>query len=283
MRLFTFSGISATLAGLNKGTALIHFANKVLERWPSNHRPIYDPDISAVHFKSYVNFSKIISDLDGLVTFDGSDVLNREAEKVSGGYAQDIADIIAEEDEQMILVLAHSQGCNNFVHTFSKLYEEYPGLMEGRVVRAALFDPKVGSMQVQNMIAHDKEQLMELFFFQSECDLLDNQSILRQKFIDVFPHGNHLWIKDLNHSTICQWDRFALKKKMAVLDEYLLFKRSYRKRMIELQRERTKSGLGPKEIAALASFVNRYPFMNDKPQEALLGFLAGKLPVRFKS
>jgi hypothetical protein len=286
MKLFTFSGIGARFFDLNDGSGLRDFAKSVIDELPGSIRYDGTPDVD--HFVSYVNFNTLLSDLGGIVSLSGSPVLNAEALSLAPKYGAAVLEAIrvAGADADEILVLAHSQGTNNFAFTWRWLLENHPQEMKNRVVRVAMFDPKVGIGHVQQLMAADKSQrLLKFLFFQSELDLLDNQNLARNhKFIDQLGVGDHLWVRALDHGTIVSWRDMNKPQGMLTLPLYREFCIKRHRVMVHadlglnpVRRQGTNVGL------ALRGFVRRYPMISANPSAPLLGFLRGNLPARFAS
>ena len=129
------------------------------------------------------------------------------------------------------------------------------------------------------------EQLSFLFF-QSQNDILGDQGMLLPKFIEEFPHGNHLWVKGLDHGSIREWA--VLNKPQCWLDlfGFQKFDRAWRQKVIELKQELRGGQLGTVQLLRLDKWVNQYArdeMASDKLTEALLGFLLGQLPEKFNS
>src|SRR5687768_9840695 len=117
MKLFTFSGISSSLAGVNAGLGVIELANHVVRAMAPDHAVAYAGVDDVDHFRSYVNFAAMVSQLDDLVRLSGSTALNNEAREFSPQYARAMADAMIANPDNQVIVLAHSQGTNNLVWT----------------------------------------------------------------------------------------------------------------------------------------------------------------------
>jgi len=283
MRLFTFSGIGARFFDVNDGSALRAFALKIIEALPAGFKPAYQGLDDVDHFRSYVNFNVLFADIGGLATLNGSDALNKEAVALSPKYAETMWSATAANLTEDILILCHSQGTNNLTFSLNYLAQHRPEFFSKRTVRCAYFDPKVGANYVRQLFSFDQNEKIKFLFFQSENDILGNQALIMPKFIDQFQHGDHLWVKGLDHSSICEWDSMDASQSLLTLPGYTKFRRDYSKKVIELERKRTKGGLGPNEIMELSAFVSKYPCISAKPTNALLPFLQGSLPKKYQS
>lgn len=282
MKLFTFSGIEASFTDINEGFGLIEFATSVIDALPPASQPSYDGRADIGHFRSFVNLSALAGDFGNLVTLNGSEVLNREASAFAPKYGRALLDAEAGETGQSVLVLAHSQGTNNLAHTLIWIFNNQPEFFD-RDVRCAIFDPKVGANYVETIFSLAQLQRVSFLFFQSENDLLGNQSLLASRFIDQFEHGDHLWMRGLDHSSIRDWKTMNKEQGMLILPDYHEFRRAYRQKKMALLQARGKPGLTINEFNELQKFVKNYSMLKARPSEALLGFLQGSLPAKFKS
>jgi hypothetical protein len=283
MRLFTFSGIAASITDINDGIELVEFASNVASALPADSRPSYDGRADVGHFRSFINYAVLLGDLERLVTLDGSPALNEEADELAPKYGQAILDQTSADPKETIMVLAHSQGTNLCAHTLIYIFNNQPAFFEERSIRCALFDPKVGANYMETIFGLVQLQGVSFLFFQSENDILGNQAFLLPKFIDEFPHGDHLWVRGLNHSEIRDWSRMNRPQGILTLPKYSDFRRDYRKEKLRLQQERGKPGFSTVEVSALQKFVKEYSMIKAKPSEALLGFLQGDLATKFQS
>lgn len=287
MKLFTFSGISATLSGTNDGTGIIELAEKTIAALPTTENIRYTGTADADHFRSYVNYGTMLGNIADAVRLGGVTVLNEEASRLSPKYAAALSSAVAADPAEPVLILAHSQGTNNLTWTLLNLAQNEPGFFESRAVRCALFDPKVGRSYMEQLFAlfPDPTQLSFLFF-QSENDLLGDQSMFIPKFIDEFPHGNHLWVKDLNHTSIHEWAMLNKPQRWLDLFGFQAYARAWRKKVLALKQETRAGQLGTMQITELHNWANQYAkreMNRDRLSEALLGFLLGNLPAKFKS
>lgn len=286
MKLFTFSGISASLAGTNSGSGMIELANDVCAALPAAQRPVYAGLKDKDHFPSYINYGSMLGEVLGAVQLDGSAVLNAEAAEYAPRYADALSEAVAADPAEEVIVLAHSQGTNNLTFALTHLASTKPQFFERRVVRCALLDPKVGRNFMEQLIVLLPPEKLSLLFFQSELDVLGDQGLLAPKFLVEFPHGNHIWVKGLDHGSIREWA--SLKKAQYWLDlfGYLAYQRDYRKKVIALKQETRGGQLGTVQLLALDRWKAQYAredMNRDKLSEALLGFLTGKLPEKYVS
>jgi hypothetical protein len=162
-----------------------------------------------------------------------------------------------------------------------------PDFFAQRSVRCALFDPKVGTMYMNELFGRfaDPAQLGFLFF-QSENDILGDQGMFIPKFITEFPHGNHIWVKGLNHTSIHEWAMLNKPQRWLDLFGFLEYERAWERKVIALKQETRAGQLGTMQITRLHNWVDQYAKdeMNlDKLTDALIGFLRGNLPAKFKS
>ena len=287
MKLFTFSGISGTLWGTNDGSGLIEFANKVVGAMPAGEKPDYDGIDGKDHFHSNVNFSTMLGTLESAVSLSGVDGLNEEASQLSPHFAEVMSDAVAADLTEDVLVLAHSQGTNNLTWTLLNLVRNNPDFFAQRSVRCAMFDPKLGTVYMNELFGKfaDPAQLGFLFF-QSENDILGDQGMFIPKFITEFPHGNHIWVKGLNHTSIHEWAMLNKPQRWLDLFGFLEYERAWERKVIALKQETRAGQLGTMQITRLHNWVDQYAKdeMNlDKLTDALIGFLRGNLPAKFKS
>jgi len=287
MKLFTFSGISGTLSGTNDGTDIIDLAEKVIAALPTQSPVRYEGVDDVDHFRSYVDYATMLSNIGDAVQLSGVTVLNEEANRLSPNYAVAMSNAVSTDPTEDVLVLAHSQGTNNLTWTLLNLARNDPAFFEQRTVRCALFDPKVGRNYMEQVFALFPDQTqLSFLFFQSENDILGDQSMLIPKFIDEFPHGNHIWVKDLDHTSIHEWAMLNKPEYWLELSGYEDYLRAWRQEVIALKQETRAGQLGTAQITKLHNWSDQYAKdeMNlDKISVALLGFLMGNLPAKFKS
>ena len=286
MKLFTFSGISASLSGINAGLGLIEFAQAVIKGMPGNDRPVYTGTKDADHFPSYVNYGTMLGVVLDAVQLSGSTVLNEEASRLAPQYAAAMSDAVQGTPAEDVLILAHSQGTNNLTFSLIELSRTNPEFFAERSVRCALFDPKVGRNYMEQIFAIFPEEELSFLFFQSQDDLLGDQGMFIPKFITEFPHGNHIWVKGLNHGSIREWASFTKPQSWLDLFGFLEYERAYGQEVISLKQETRGGQLGTMQLLKLDKWINQYAkdeMNQDKLSEALLGFLEGQLPARFKS
>ncbi|EEF63429.1 alpha/beta hydrolase [Pedosphaera parvula] len=281
MKLFTFSGISSSITNVNNGDGIKQFAQDIISAFPGTP-PSYNPTDGTGHFRSYVNLLKLLGEVEDAVQLDGSEVLNEEAETLAKDYAMAINNAMSADPKEEVLILAHSQGNNNMVFALKYLFQNAPQFFESRAVRCAMFDPKVGANHVEELITQDKEMHLEFLFFQSENDILGDQSMFIPKFIDEFPHGNHIWVRGTDHTSIREWKTFSTEQSWMILEEFQEFEREVNKERIDLQRE-FGAHLNTVYLGKLQAFKRDYEMNDDKLAPALLGFLQGKLPKKFLS
>lgn len=284
MKLFTFSGISSTLLQINYGAELKQFAYDIIENWNANTPP---PDYlgqdGVDHFRSDINLMSLLAQLESAVRFDGSASLNTEAESLAARLADSMVTRTSQDPTEDIAILAHSQGTNNLTFALRYLLDRNPSFFEERTVRCALFDPKVGANRVQEIVVLDPEEKIQFIFFQSQNDLLGDQALFVAKFIDQFPHGNHLWVRGTDHSSIRDWNTFSTRHSWLNLGGYTEFLRDCRKKFISLQHEFGKPGLNTVYLGKYETYKNKYPMKEAMLSTALLPFLRKGLPKIFQS
>jgi len=274
-RLFTFSGIRAGFGDVNDGQYLVQFGNYIRKQdcWAAPLQ--YQAEDGVDHFRSYVNFNKLFSDLDNAVRLDGSEVLNNEARDVAPHYGKAMFDnSVAGED---LLILAHSQGTNNVTHSLLWLEKNAPDFFEGRKIHLLMFDPKVGVDYVSALMASEVMQQLRLLFLQSEKNLLGNQNLSPRKFIDEFESGDHLFVRDVDHSTIVDARYVSRNQEILTLPGYRKWNRDVKKESLKLQRRygRPLRGSG---FMKLRTYVKRYPYDEAVLKEPILEFAKkGKL------
>jgi hypothetical protein len=283
MRLFTFSGIAGSFTETNEGFGMIEFGAAVANAFPAGAQPNYDGRADIGHFRSFVNYGGLLGDAERAVTLDGSPFLNEEARALAPKYGAQILLATDPDPAETVLILAHSQGTNNCIHTLIWIFNNRPDFFAQRKLRCAFFDPKIGANLLITIFSLQLFREIDFVFFQSEQDILGNQALLAKKFIDEFPHGNHLWVAKLGHSSIHEWATLNKKQRILTLLKYQAFRRAFAKRRIELQRKRDKPTLTTQDLGSLQRFVRQYKMLAAKPAEALTGFLQGELSAKFRS
>lgn len=285
MKLFTFSGISGSLFGLNAGSGMIRLGRKVAEALaPAVVR--YTGTDDADHFRSYINYGVMLGQLDDVVRLTGSTVLNEEAHRLAPRYAAAMVNAAAADPEEEILMLAHSQGTNNLTWTLMHLARNDPAFFTARTVRCVLFDPKVGRNHMEQIFGRFPPEELSFLFFQSENDVLGDQGMLIPKFLTEFPHGNHIWVRGLDHSSIYEWDLLGKPQYWLDLFGFAKYSRAWRQQVLALKQETKGGQLGTMQLAKLERWKTQYArtrMNSDRLVEALLGFLRGKLPAKFRS
>ncbi|HEX4342052.1 MAG TPA: hypothetical protein VH255_01595 [Verrucomicrobiae bacterium] len=287
MKLFTFSGISGTLSGTNDGSDIIDLAEKVIAALPTPSAVRYEGVDDVDHFRSYIDYETMLSNIGDAVQLSGVTVLNEEANRLSPNYAVAMSNAVSTDPTEDVLILAHSQGTNNLTWTLLNLAKNEPDFFTQRNVRCALFDPKVGSNYMEQVFALFPDQsALSFLFFQSENDILGDQSMLIPKFIDEFPHGNHIWVKGLDHTSIHEWAMLNKNEYWLDLFGYQDYERAWRQEVIALKQQTRSSQMGTAQVTQLHNWSDQYAKdeMNyDKISPALLGFLMGNLPAKYKS
>lgn len=281
MRLFTFSGVRCFVTGVNDGQELKEFAQDVVATC-SGCAPDYLGADHVDHFRSYINLLTLLGETDCAVRRDGSKVLNNEAEQFAQSYGVALNSSMAGDLSEPVVILAHSQGCNNMAFALKFLFRRFPEFFAERKVFCALFDPKVGASQFEELIVLDKTRSLEFLFFQSENDVLADQAMLFPKFIDEFPHGNHIWVRDANHGSICEWSTYRSQQSWLSLMDYLRYKRDLDKQRIDFRRE---FGMHANKVclSKLQAFKDDYPMNRGTLAESVLGFFQGNLAQKFLS
>jgi hypothetical protein len=272
MRLFTFSGISGSFVGTNDGQQFVQFAQDIIAQ-SSGQSITYNGKRGEDHFTSDVNYSALLSTLEGAVTLNGSPILNREAWDRAPIYAAALLEALPTDPTEPLILLGHSQGTNLLTFTLKYIHDMTPGILQTRPIRIALFDPKVGPNYVEQLFVYYSAADVRFLFVQSDHDLLGNQSIFATKFIDQFPHGNHWWIRGLDHSSIREWSSYAVEQSFLTLESYLQFRRDCRKELIRLQQEFGKPGLNTTYMLKFQDFQKKYPMKKAKLGTPLLSFL----------
>lgn len=285
MKLFTFSGVSASLSGINTGLGLIELAGDIVNAIPKD-KPVYTGTKDKDHFPSFINYGTMLGELLDAVQLSGSTVLNEEATRLAPQYAQAMSGAVEDDPTEDVLILAHSQGTNNLTFSPINLSQTNPAFFEKRSVRCALFDPKVGRNHMEQIFATFSENELAFLFFQSENDALGDQGMFIPKFITEFPHGNHIWVKGLDHGSIREWASLNKPQWWLDLFGFLDFERAYGQEVISLKQETRGGQLGTMQLLKLDKWINQYAkdeMNQDKLSDALLAFLAGNLPAKFKS
>ena len=216
---------------------MIQFGLDVAAALSPNDLPAYTGTQDIDHFRSYINFATLSGEFEDAVRLAGSAVLNDEAEELSPGYANTISDGMKTDPAETVLVLAHSQGTNNLTYSLKYLLKNQPEFFATREVRCALFDPKVGRNHIEEIFVLDAQQRISFVFFQSEGDILGNQALFAAKLIDELTHGDHIWVRGLNHSSIHEWSSYCTPQDWLDLEEYEQFKRDCAKERLRLQQE----------------------------------------------
>ena len=286
MKLFTFSGISSSLGGVNAGLGLIELANKVVAAMPAADKPTYTGTDDVDHFRSYVNFGTMLGNVLDAVRLTGSTVLNEEAARLSPRYAAAMRNAAAAEPTETVLILAHSQGTNNLTWTLLDLARNSPDFFAQRSVRCALFDPKVGKNYMDQIFGAFSKEKLSFLYFQSQNDVLPNQGMFESKFIKEFPFGDHIWVKGLDHGSIRDWDELNKRQYWLNRPGFLKFSDAWNREVLELRQEMRGGQLGPMQFQELDKWVNQYAkekMNRDKLTEALIDFLLGELPGKFES
>ncbi|HEY5895304.1 MAG TPA: hypothetical protein VIT91_18950 [Chthoniobacterales bacterium] len=280
MRMFTFSGIKGQFHGVNVGEEIVNLAWAVIAGLPAT---AYQGKAGTDHFASNVNLGKLADNPWDLVTLDGSRDLNAEADEFAPVFGAQIGSV---EDSQ-ILILAHSQGCNNCVTALNWLFEHQAAWYRRRALRVVLFDPKVGTDRVITLFNRDPERkFLAILFFQSEKDVLQNQKLVSGgKFIDQFRLGNQIWIKKLDHGSIVEWPSVDASQQMLTREGYYEFAREYQKARARIPMSPRNPNREEDRRAKLEKFVRDYSngVITARPSLAIHGFLKGRLAARFVS
>src|SRR5690606_27374463 len=103
------------------------------------------------HFRSYVNLSTLLGEIEAAVRLNGSGVLNAEAALLGPKYGQSMADIMASNPDEPVGIVAHSQGANNAVHAMLWLINQFPQFFTRRAVRCVFCDAKVGRNYMEQL------------------------------------------------------------------------------------------------------------------------------------
>ena len=285
MKLCTFSGVSATLSGVNAGSGMIDLATHVVSAMQDRFEIDYSGTDDVDHFRSFVNYGTMLGQVVDAVRLSGSTVLNDEASRLAPKYAELMSNLGAGDPSEDILVLAHSQGTNNLTWTLLNLARNEPAFFENRSVRCALFDPKVGRNFMEQLFGLFPPETLAFLFFQSQNDVLGDQGMFIPKFIEEFPHGDHIWVKGLDHGSIREWDMLSKAQHWLNLGGYFEFSRAYGREIIRLRQE-TRGHLGTMQLLELDKWMDEYAeeeMNSDVLTQALTGFLSGKLLKKFKS
>jgi hypothetical protein len=273
MRLFTFSGIEGSFIGSNEGHGLIQFARDLIQE-ASGQLISYNGLRGQDHFTSDINYSTLLSTVQGAVTLNGSPILNQEAWEKAPAYATAVTQALSAEDPaEPVIFLGHSQGTNLLTFTLKYMNDMTPGILQARPVRVALFDPKVGANYIEQLFVYYGSADMRFLFLQSDHDILGNQAIFATKFIDQFPHGNHWWIRGLDHSSIREWNSYTAERSFLTLEKYLQFRRDCRKELIHLQQEFGKPGLNTTFMLKFQDFQKNYPMPKANLRAPLISYL----------
>jgi len=264
MKVFTFSGISATFLERNDGAGLRRFAFDLLEASKASYNYVGMDNVD--HFRSDINFASILATFDGATTLDGSTALNEEGRKFSERYAKTVSHALAgDSKKEDVVFFGHSQGCNNFTFTMLKLLEAYPQLLEGRKMRVALFDPKVGAQTFRSLFVRPEMALTQFLFVQSDGDALGNQAIFASKFIDQFRRGDHWWVRGLDHTSVREWKSYTTKQSFLTREEYFKFKDDCDRKLMKIQQDSGKAGVNTAGMGEFHKYKSKY-----KMPEALL-------------
>jgi hypothetical protein len=281
MRLFTFSGIRGGLFGTNPGTGLVSFAQTVISKLPRGDAPGYNGTTGVDHFPSSVSIGTILANHEAVLSMNGAPELDAEAETKAPFHAAQIAQALSTDSDTETLILAHSQGANNAAHTLREMLDQ-DLIGKKRILYIAMFDSKVSPLVVDELFRRNAK--FKFLFFQSENDVLGNQNLQRRKFSDAFPHGDHLWVKGLNHGTIVSAPHLTRPQEMLTLLDYLKFQRDYDKERININVSPHDPAPTATKQMRLKKFVKNYkPSVTAPPMDALVGFLRGQLAGRFES
>jgi hypothetical protein len=284
MRLFTFSGIQGAFSDINRGEALIQLARDLRQSLSSVATVTYDGLENHDHFISHINWSTLLSQLGPATLLDGSPVLNEEGLRVAPVAGAAILSRLATDPTEPVLVICHSQGTNNATFTIRHLLNQSPAFFAQRAVRCLFLDPKVGPSHVQALFEMSANIDLPFLFLQSERDLLSNQGVFGTRFIDQFPHGDHLFVAGLGHGDIDDWDMLhQAKRRWLTLLEHQKYIRDVRKERIRIAQERGKPGWTTNDELRLDKYKKTYKMNAGALTAALIEFAQGKLSNRFKS
>lgn len=280
MRMFTFSGIKGQFHGVNVGEEIVNLAWSVIAGLPAT---AYQGKAGTDHFASGVNLGKLADNPWDLVTLDGSRDLNGEADL----FAPVCGAQLGRVEDSEILILAHSQGCNNCVTALNWLFDNQAAWYRRRTLRVVLFDPKVGTDRVITLFNRDPDRkFLTVLFFQSEKDILQNQKLVSGgKFVDQFRLGNHLWVKKLDHGSIVEWASLDTVQQMLTREAYYVFTHEYQKAKAKIPMSPRNPHREADRRAKLEKFVRDYSdgVITTRPSLAIHGFLKGRLAARFVS
>src|SRR5882672_7309177 len=106
MKMFTFSGVSASLSGINTGLGLIELAQDVIDAMSGEDKPVYTGTKDIDHFPSFVNYGTMLGELLDAVQLSGSTVLNEEANRLAPQYAAAISQAMQSDPAEDVLILA---------------------------------------------------------------------------------------------------------------------------------------------------------------------------------
>jgi len=284
MRAFTFSGINGAFTDINRGEELIELVKDLRAALPAgtplNHDGIEGQD----HFISEINWGTLLSQLGPATLLNGSPVLNAEAQRVAPGAAAALLQSTAGDPTEPVLILAHSQGTNNATFTLRQLLRQSPAFFAQRAVRCLFLDPKVGPNHVQELFVMGANLDFPFLFFQSERDLLSNQGVFGSRFIDQFPFGNHLYVVDLGHGDIIDWDMLAVaKRRWLTRDDYRTYLRDIGKERMRIAQERGKPGWTTADELRVEKFKRNYKMDTGALTPALTEFAQGTLSSKYQS
>jgi pimeloyl-ACP methyl ester carboxylesterase len=284
MRIFTFSGIRGAFSDINRGETLIQLARDLRTRLTSEPAVEYEGLAGSDHFISEINWSTLVSQIGAATLLDGSPVLNAEALRVAPVAAAAMRALVAANPREPVLILAHSQGTNNATFTLHHLLRHSPGFFAQRAVRCLYFDPKVGPNHVRDLFIMSAAFDFPFLFLQSEQDLLSNQGVFGTRFIEQFPHGNHLYVAGLDHSDILDFDMLAqAKRRWLTLLEYQRYMRAVEQERIRIAQQRGKPGWTTADALRLDKFKKNYQMNAGALIPGLVEFSSGKLSNRYKS
>jgi len=284
MRIFTFSGIKGAFADINRGETLIELAKDLRRELTAEPAVEYEGIASTDHFISEINWSTLVSQLGIATLLDGSPVLNAEALRIAPVAADAMRSLVGPDPSEPVLIIAHSQGTNNATFTLNHLLRNAPGFFSQRPVRCLFFDPKVGPNHVRELFVMGASLDFPFLFLQSEDDLLSNQGVLGTRFIEQFPHGDHLYVAGLGHSDILDFGMLSqAKRRWLTLLEYQKYMRAVEKQRIRIAQERGKPGWTTADALKLDKFKRNYSMNVGSLIPALVEFATGKLSKKYQS
>ena len=284
MRAFTFSGINGAFTDINRGEELIELVRDLRAALPAGTALNYDGIEGQDHFISHVNWGTLLSQLGPATLLDGSPVLNAEAQQVAPVAAAALVQSVAGDPTEPVLLLAHSQGTNNATFTLRHLLRQSPAFFAQRAVRCLYFDPKAGPNHVQELFVMGANLDFPFLFFQSERDLLSNQGVIGSRFIDQFHFGDHLYVADLGHGDIIDWDMLAsAKRRWLTRDEYREYLRDVGKERMRIAQERGKPGWTTADELRVDKYKRNYTMDTGALTPALVGFARGNLASKYQS